>query len=996
MSHNLGRPFVGACGVVTAIVFLALAQWCAGATTAPASQPSVLNKSVVVRRSIEPVDLRTGPQLFIDDYLIDSSSGLKKVTQHPRRSLDGPILGWKEHTTQPYVTVLRDPKSGKFRMWYNRDSGKDTAIAYAESDDGVRWTLPQLNIVGPDNRLFIIGRSPEDGSYGVSVVDDGPQASDPARRYKLMWWSGVTNPPGASVAYSPDGLHWTQYDKNPAMPLYKHDESKAAVSVGDIVDLFYDPLRQRYGALVKLQGLEADGWKPGPRAGGSFRRIVGASYSEDFLHWKEPWRVIVPEPRDKDLLEFYCAGGTIARGPLLISFVRMLHDDYAADPGGKADGVGYTTLATSRDGEHWQRQDDVFLDRNPKPGTWDHAMTWIGSALPVGDELFLYYGGYARGHKVEPTKERQLGLARMPLDRFVSREASGETAGTLRTVPLHVRAGKGSQFVLNADASKGKIRVRVLDAKGDVIPGFSYDDCAPVAGDGLALPVGWKIKVGDDMKPGLIDLTRLHDQTVRLEFEITNAKLFGFDVRQGEPQALRLGNGPHLFVDDYLIDQQRDVARVTQAPQRMDKPILGVKDHPDGRVSPGTLLYDPQRDVFRMWYWSAGNKVKNALRYLESSDPRKWSGQGEVLLQLAGDQGKIIVDDRPDADPQRRYKLAAFPENPKIGTGVFFSPDGKKWTEYEGNPVLPYYPVGDVSWPRSVGDIVDPYWDPVRGQYGMLVKMFTTSDKEFGMESRTAQHGMGLRLTGTTLSDDFVHWVQPWRSFEPDYRDTGPLEFYGGEVMARGDLLIAFMDILRDDLGEEGQGYTVLATSRDGRTWTRHREPFLAPAADFDRAMVWVKTATTKGDTVYLVYSAHDKGHKTGHREIGLASIQRDRYVARRNEPGKEGLLRTPLLSYKGGAPAGLWLNAAAAANGSVTVRVLDANGRAIEGLEQSRPLSADGLSQQVEWSKPLSSLGEQSFRFEFVLRDASVYGFSFAPDGQKSVTAAAAAALRQ
>ena len=43
-------------------------------------------------------------------------------------------------------------------------------------------------------------------------------------------------------------------------------------------------------------------------------------------------------------------------------------------------------------------------------------MTWIGACLPVGDEVFLYYGGYARGHKVESTTERQLGMARLRKD----------------------------------------------------------------------------------------------------------------------------------------------------------------------------------------------------------------------------------------------------------------------------------------------------------------------------------------------------------------------------------------------------------------------------------------------------------------------------------------------------------------------------------------------------------------------------------------------------
>jgi hypothetical protein len=468
----------------------------------------------------EPVDLRSGPQLFIDDYLIAESSNVSKVTQSPRRTLDAPVIGWKERTTQPYVTVLRDPSTRKFRMWYNSDSGVNCSIAVAESDDGIKWTLPKLDIVGPDNRLFVIGRSQEHGSYGLGVIDDGAREKDPAKRFKIMWWSGTTHPAGAAVAFSPDGLRWTPYDKNPALPYYETSDSRAALGVGDIVDAFYDPIRGRYGALLKLHAVEADGWVAGPRAGKAYRRLVGASHSNDFMTWAQPWRVITPEPRDAGLLEFYSAGGTFARGPLLISFVRMLHDDYSPEPGGDATGIGYTVLATSRDGVKWQRHDDIFFDRNPTPGTWDRAMTWVGSSIQVGDEYYLYYGGYARGHKVEPTKERQIGLVRMPVDRFVARQATGN-AGTLRTIPLKFTTEANSSLVINADASGGKIRARLADAAGKSIAGFGYDDVTPVTGDGLALPLKWRS-----------DLSKLNGQTASIEFELTNAKLFAFELRK--------------------------------------------------------------------------------------------------------------------------------------------------------------------------------------------------------------------------------------------------------------------------------------------------------------------------------------------------------------------------------------------------------------------------------------------------------------------------------
>src|SRR5262249_22537982 len=156
-----------------------------------------------------------------------------------------------------------------------------------------------------------------------------------------------------------------------------------------------------------------------PKAGNGYRRLVGMSRSDDGLHWIKPSRIFQPDDRDEGLLEFYGMGGVHFVGGLYIGFPRVLRDDLPCDPDGPVEGIGCAALATRCDGVHWHRYREPFLDRTLTPGAWDHAMAWIGDALPVGDELFLYYGGYARGHKIEPYKERQLGLARMKRDRYV-------------------------------------------------------------------------------------------------------------------------------------------------------------------------------------------------------------------------------------------------------------------------------------------------------------------------------------------------------------------------------------------------------------------------------------------------------------------------------------------------------------------------------------------------------------------------------------------------
>src|SRR5205085_6540297 len=207
------------------------------------------------------------------------------------------------------------------------------------------------------------------------------------------------------------------------------------------------------------------------------RRVTMQSASDDLLHWEQPHYVLTPDDRlDEGQTQFYAMNGFLARGELMIGLVKVLRDDLKADDPPdppKAYGVGYTTLAWTRDGRTWTRDREVYFERDPRKGAWDHAHAWIDFQLPVGDEVYLYYAGYARGHKVERTRERQIGLLRIRRDRYVSRE-SGAEAGTLRT-PLVILDG-GSLTVNARTDADGELRARVLDEGGHPVAGFDWQD----------------------------------------------------------------------------------------------------------------------------------------------------------------------------------------------------------------------------------------------------------------------------------------------------------------------------------------------------------------------------------------------------------------------------------------------------------------------------------------------------------------------------------------
>lgn len=263
----------------------------------------------------------------------------------------------------------------------------------------------------------------------------------------------------------------------------------------------------------KVHATPEDGFKGStPNCPEGYRRLVGESTSEDFIHWKPPWRIVVPDPQEPGVWEFYGMGVQV-RGNLYLGFLRILRDDLAATEGGPVQGVGWTELCSSRDGETWTRyRDKPFLDRNPMLGSFDHAHAWFGDCITVEDKEFIYYCGYSQGHRVG---NRQIGLALLRKDGFVSRDA-GSVRGRLLTPLLRLAA---SGMTVNAIAD-GEVRIRVVDENGNAIPGFDWGDCGPIRGDSVAHPVLWKGKLG-----------ALRGRRVRLEFALRRAELYGFELK---------------------------------------------------------------------------------------------------------------------------------------------------------------------------------------------------------------------------------------------------------------------------------------------------------------------------------------------------------------------------------------------------------------------------------------------------------------------------------
>lgn len=438
----------------------------------------------------DPRSLQPGSHLLVDDFLIASSSNVvrRPVTLERTALSEAPVITSEQHQSfQPFFTILRDAASGRFRIWYGIPSEDfshvRSRIAYMESDDGIHWTNA--------HRILEVGPI----QFGSSVIDSGTRFLEAERRYKLAWH--MDN--GLKMATSPDGLKWKPLTANVLIP-HSHD----------INGIFFDPLRNRTVAILSF-------FETGPTWNGQ-RRITKQSTTTNLHDWTEPKPILTPDARDKGDTQFYAMDGFLTRGDLMLGMVKVLRDDLKADnppAPPEAYGIGYTTVAWTRDGINWNRERIPFLDRNPTKGTWDHAHAWIDEQVPVGDEVYLYYAGYKSGHKVNRFQERQIGLIKMKRDRYVGYQAIDR--GTLQTKPLLL---KGERLFVNATATGGQLRVQLLTPEGKTIRGFTAEDCVPIRSDSVAAAVEWK----NSRKA-------FPAEPVLLQFLLDKATLFAMELR---------------------------------------------------------------------------------------------------------------------------------------------------------------------------------------------------------------------------------------------------------------------------------------------------------------------------------------------------------------------------------------------------------------------------------------------------------------------------------
>jgi hypothetical protein len=156
---------------------------------------------------------------------------VKRTVEQAQKFSGNPVL-WPTESWEPplaivYGSVIRDGRK-------SRCGHVGLGAAYAESDDGIQWNKPRLDLTrvgGERSNILFTKKSVTEGPegfpyhhepFGVHRDDRDP---DPARRYKMGFldidwkYDGPDGLPwrknqrrGLGVAGSPDGLHWQLID----------------------------------------------------------------------------------------------------------------------------------------------------------------------------------------------------------------------------------------------------------------------------------------------------------------------------------------------------------------------------------------------------------------------------------------------------------------------------------------------------------------------------------------------------------------------------------------------------------------------------------------------------------------------------------------------------------------------------------------------------------------------------------------------------------------
>lgn len=461
-----------------------------------------------------------------DDVSIPYSQNLRLEMRSPQRHANNPVVqrgpdgsvdSW---AVQFYGSVIRDPDTNKFRMWYVAVSKEErlaetTArsvpwrVAYAESDDGIHWTKPNLGLVqsGGNANNNLVKLVPHIGALNLKVLYE-PNDPNPKQRYKMgahAWFPKNDRRLGTLAPFvSADGLTWKLLTD--AAPVDAEMPEASTL----IPPLHFEPV----GGLYKWDGLYHLSGQNAIVASRPYHGRVSRTFiSPDFANWSETSAIQFVRSaqhnwlgpgRSREGEQTHEGISVWNRGNVLVGISGMWHgtpdwNDLTIDLG----------FIVSNDGVHFREpaHEHIFLKRG-KDGQWDQGGLLQGQGFEnVGDQTFIYYGAWDPRVWESSPPRGGVGIATLPRDRFAdlvvdtTTQGAGDyqmptTTSSFMTRSITLTKETPHHFFINAEglSDAATFKVELVDHKLTPLSKYSGDNAAIVRESGFQTPIAWNSK----------------------------------------------------------------------------------------------------------------------------------------------------------------------------------------------------------------------------------------------------------------------------------------------------------------------------------------------------------------------------------------------------------------------------------------------------------------------------------------------------------------------
>ncbi|MFO7917969.1 MAG: sialidase family protein [Anaerolineae bacterium] len=401
----------------------------------------------------------------------DSSDGLHwEPTSMAPEAADGvinrvPISGLPEGSdfiAQPQIVPLRD---GRWRMYFWKHGGGHLRYTVAESEDGLRWSVPDF---------------------------ERPVLYHPSEGGLWRWAQGLApHTDMDEITLSKDEiLEHKRLASNDATYVYYND----ALDRYECYSVWLHP-------AIPERRVDVDN-APG------VHRTLHRRHSEDGLHWSDPEMIMIPDQRDPWDLQFYYLAVQWHLDWLIGSVGH-----YRVEAGQQTQDQ---SLCFSRDGKGWERPlRGGFIPRPPRESGATDSMgiygpnTWID----LGDRWLILYTGTPDAHNEGGKRSQTMG-ATCAKNRFVGLAADAVRGGFMTEPFVATRP----QIMLDADID-GWLRAELCDGFGRKMDDHHLMDAVPIQGNEEHHVLRWKDQP--------TDLHRY--ECVRLRFEFCEGTVYGVD-----------------------------------------------------------------------------------------------------------------------------------------------------------------------------------------------------------------------------------------------------------------------------------------------------------------------------------------------------------------------------------------------------------------------------------------------------------------------------------